>query len=374
MLLSGESLYLGRLVSRLLAAALILGCSAAQASKLSDISAALAPGQWATLNTSTDGSGFNAALLCAELKAGESRCGDNILNYAGEGSWNRTTREVHFIGSGHLRETKHISYTEATNTWKLETNPSWNCIGLAGCAQYASIGHNFDAVTMNPATGALFVRLPGYAGSALYRRDPATKAWTALPAAPPSAYTMALEYFPEMQGLVLMGGGYVYLLRDGASTWERLASGLTMGSYGSVASYNPTHHVIMFGGGDNDQGVGNRSLYRLDASGTVTPAPSPPENFGVQLSQFVLDPASSRHLLFTKSGGFHEYDVAENRWRTLKTTLPTVSTRPVQWTAVVPIDTYGVVLLLAQHDFNDFRVHVYRHAASRKAPAQTASP
>src|SRR4051812_9550301 len=123
-----ESRDLKGLFSRLLAAVVILAPGAAQASKLGDVSAALAPGQWATLNTSSDGSGFNAALLCAEQRVGESLCGDNILNYAGEGNWNRSTREVHFIGSGHLRETKHISYSEATNTWKLEANPSWNCI------------------------------------------------------------------------------------------------------------------------------------------------------------------------------------------------------------------------------------------------------
>jgi len=346
---------------------------AADASRLSEIAARLAPGRWATLNNSSDASGFKPALLCAELKQGEHLCGDNILNYAGEGQWDPSRHELHFIGAGHLRETKHIAYDEAANRWKLEPNPPWNCKGQPGCTQYASLGHNFDAVTMNPATGDIDVRLPGYAGAPLYRWRRDSGEWQPLLPAPATAYTMALEYFPEMGGLVLVGGGHVYLLRDGATEWSTLAEGLPMGSYSSVASYNPAKHAIVFGGGDSDQGYTSRDFYRLDAEGKVTRLASAPEPFGIQLSQLVYDPGSQRELLMTRSGKVYDYDLADDAWRPVATSLPTNPKRPVQWTAVVAVPTYGVVLLLAQHDFDDYRVHIYRHQASIAKPLPAAA-
>lgn len=336
----------------------------ARATRLGDVAAQLQPGQWTVLNSATDGSGYNTDLL---ISCTGSDCADNILNYANEGHWNPLTRELHYIGQGHGgRLLKHISYAEATNRWSIEAKPYWDCSPSPSCY---SLVHNFDQTTIDPRTGDLFARK--FNSTEVYRWTRATKTWSKLPAAPNPQVAIALEYFPDVNGLLLLGGGEVHLLRDGASAWERLASNLPMGPYNNVANYNPTHRIVLFGGGN-----GSQSVYKIDASLRITPVASAPAPIGVMSGLIVWDPASGRHLLFSSTGGFFEYDVAGDQWRALNgTSVPAFASNSnrIIHRALIPVSTYGLVLVLT-FDFENSKVYAYRHAASQSGPVDTTPP
>lgn len=339
----------------------------AGATVLGDLAAQMRPGEWRVLNQSGDASGFNYDLL---ISCNGSDCADNILNFADKALWNPNTREIHFVGKGHMREMKHISYSETTNRWTLEPQPYWHSAG--GGISYG-IAHGYEHSAIDPATGNVYVRL--FNSGQVYKFTRATKTWSELPLGPvTSSVAVAIEYFPELGGLLLVGGGEVHLYRESSRTWTRLAQGLSMGPYHHVASYNPVHKVAIVGGGND-----SRALYRVDSSGRVTGIANAPIVVGVQSSVFTVDPASGKHLLFGSGGGFYEYDVAANTWSSLSTAgVPMFSAgngynNRILYRSAVPISTHGVVAFLAL-DGSNARVFLYRHAPGAPPPPADTTP
>ncbi|MEW5879378.1 MAG: hypothetical protein AB1761_02930 [Pseudomonadota bacterium] len=339
----------------------------ARASALGDLAAQMRPGEWRVLNQSGDASGFNYDLL---VSCNGADCGDNILNYADKALWNPITREIHFIGKGHLRDLKHISYNEAANRWAREAKPYWDCSGSGVCY---GIGHGFEHSAIDPTTGNVYARL--YNSSQVFKWTRATKTWSELPPGPvTSSVAVAIEYFPDLGGLLLVGGGEVHLYRESSRAWVQLAQGLAMGPYSHVASYNPVHKVAIVGGGDN-----STRLYRVDSAGRVTAIANAPAAVGVQSSVFTVDPASGKYLLFGSSGGFYEYDVAANAWSPLSSSGVLMFSagnsynNRILFRSAVPISTHGVVAFLAL-DGSDARVFLYRHAPGATPPPADTTP
>lgn len=353
-----------------LAMASLLGGAAlsAAASTLGDAAAQLGAGQWTVLNRSGDGAGFDYKLIESCQPSG---CNDTILNYADKGQWNPNTREIEFLGKGHMAEHKHISYSEASNRWVTRPRPGWACGVSANC--YGMI-HGYEHSAMNPASGDMYARLAS--SGTVYKWTRATQSWSQLPNGPSLEVAIAIEYFPEMGGLLMVGTrngtGEVHLYRESTGNWTQLAGGLGMGPYHNVASYNPVHKVVVFGGGN-----GSTQLYKVDSSGKVGAIAAAPVGVGIMQSVFTVDPASGRHLLFGSGGGFYEYDVAGNRWSTLSSAgVPLFRTNDSNriWMRVaVPVSTHGVVAFLSEEGANT-RVLLYRHAASVAAPADTTPP
>lgn len=340
----------------------------AGATALGDAAAQLQPGQWRTLNRAGDGSGFDLDLI---VSCWGADCGDNILNYADKGMWNPLTREIQFVGKGHQRLLKHISYTEATNRWVIETKPWWDCSDQ-GPTCY-SIAHGYEHSTINPANGDVYTRL--FNSTIVYKWTRSSKTWTQLPAAGPNPnVAVALEYFPEMDGVVLAGNGQLHLYRESTKAWTQLASGLSMGSYHNVASYSKAEKAVVFGGGN-----GSTQLYRLSATGTVSPVANAPAVVAVRQSVFTVDPVSGRFLLFSSGGGFYEYNAATDRWATLPTAgvqlfVNNPSGDAAAYRVAVPISTHGVIAFLAEAGTSETRVMLYRHAPSAAAPPPDTTP
>ena len=105
-------------ISRKVNARAQLGAAAGSTSRLATLSASLEPGQWTILNNDGDSSNYNWDLLVACKDANNSGdCGDTIINYADKGLWDPNTKEIHFLGAGHLRAWKFITYTASTDKW-----------------------------------------------------------------------------------------------------------------------------------------------------------------------------------------------------------------------------------------------------------------
>jgi hypothetical protein len=340
----------------------------AAASTLGDAATQMKPGEWRVLNRSGDGAGFDYALVTACQPSG---CSDMILNYADKGMWNPATREIEFIGKGHMAEHKHISYSEANNRWVQRPRPGWACGVEANCW---GMGHGYEHSANNPATGDVYARM--MSSGTVYKWTRASQSWAQIASGPVLEVAVALEYFPEMGGLLMIGTrngtGEVHLYSESTKSWKQLASGLAMGAYHNVATYSAKNKVVIFGGGN-----GSKQLYRIDASGGVTGIASAPVGVGILQSILTVDPASGKYLLLGSGGGFYEYDVATNKWSTLSSTgaqqMFKSDSNRIWMRVAVPVSTHGVVAFLAE-DGSNTRVMLYRHATGGGAPVDITPP
>jgi len=333
----------------------------AYATALSDLAAAIQPGQWRILNSDGDGSGFSGGLLAVEPPA-------NILQFADKGLWNPNTRQVLFFGEGHLSSMKFISYTEGTNRWQIEPKPPWDC--TPGCNLAGVLGHSYHHSTINPVNGDLYVRR--YNSRTVHKLSKASNTWSQLPNMPEDLpCCAALEYFPELGGLVAVGGGTVLTYNVSANQWQTKATGLAMGPYHNVAYYNAANRVVLFGGGNSSS-----DLYKIDSSGSITKLRNAPSSFGINSTINAVDPITGHLLIFGGSSGY-EYDVQSNTWNSFNPGAdPFPVSNPdsrVADTMATAIPTYGVILVV-HYEASQSRAYLYKHAPGSVPPPDTTPP
>lgn len=314
---------------------------------LADLAASITVGEFVELDTT----GLDASLI-------DAGGGHHVLEYSDKGVWDPNTCQALFTGGGHLTLVKFLGYSASENTWFQAPNPTWWCETTPedpyACATHA-YGHN----ALNPATGDYWFRT--FNNAAVHHTvaaSPVAAEWDeapALPSTPASCIATALEYFPELGGLVYVdcAGQTVQVLYDGASAWEQLPGTYPMGAYHDYAVYNPVLGQVLFG-------VGNDSLalHLLDASGDVTtiaepprgfhPSPEDPDTFRI----LTVDPISGRFLAVSQGGDVYDYDAGSDAWNA-------AGNAPENLQIAIPVTTYGVVLFVSR----DPAMYVYRHAA-----------
>ena len=308
---------------------------------LQELATAMKPASWAELETD----GFEASEILVKPWM-------NILVETEEAMWDPVRRQLHVLGYTTQDEAGHFVYDEHTNAWERRKTPkaqSW-------------FGPGYDHIAFDPAAQALFFRQHNH--DLVHQLDVRTGTWSVLPRMPANpAEIGALEYFPEMGGLVFAGGGTVYLYRFRSKRWEVLAQGLEVGPSDAVTEYDPVHKVMLIGGGK-----GNRALFRLDPSGMIVKLREAPVALGLKDALIVTEPASGKLLVMTRPGGkkFYEYEVLSDRWTEMK--LPPfavmLDTRRA-YTTAAPISRWGVVMYLVA-DENESHVYLYRHGRSRR--------
>jgi len=327
------------------------------ASALETLAASMAPGTWAELATT----GLNSGVLDSM-----SSPGHHILEYSDDGVWDPVAKRFLFMGGAHGDpwRAKFIRYTDSTNTWEeILPRETW------------SDAHGYDHNAVDPATGDFYHR--AYGSGQVHKYSAATSTWSALPPIDPNlAYVQnccgALEYFPEMGGLVFAIGGYGEAVFFNATTgqWRKLnGANLPMGAYHNFAEYNPVHKVVIFGGGNEDPNIpGDQSvaLYKLDQTGTITRMADAPLGLGVMQTISTLDPVSGDHLFFGNGDTFYSYDVTADRWTLRGGAIPIFSPSfnpQVFGIVAAPVSTYGVTMFVKWY-WNQSKAYLYKHAAS----------
>ncbi len=328
---------------------------AAPPSALGMAAARMRPGSWVDLETE----GFNRGEVLAP--GGPF---DTVTRSAESACWNPRTRQLVFQGSSRGKLLTLITYSEDSNAWQAApTHPAL----AANMASQAGDQNALDA-----ATGDLYYR-PSYSDT-VYRYRIQERAWSTLPPVPGDLWRAqstddgALEHFPEMGGLVLVGGnqpeggGSVAFFNLRSGRWRLLARGLAMGTNRTFIEYSPVHRLVLFGGGD-----GSTDLYRLDAAGRVAKAKSAPMPLGVGRTVVSVDPAGGRHLVLHPAG-FHEYDPVADAW------TPILGERPPVLSAgggvgdgliETAIPAHGVVMYV-KYAGADSKVFLYKHLATPK--------
>jgi hypothetical protein len=269
-----------------------------------------------------------------------------ILEYSESCVWDPNTEQVLFCGQGHYAAFKFISYNAQANEWRRMSDPPWT----------GGIGHSYDHNAIDEARGRFyFVK---YSGSDIYEYNTATSSWRTLTSIPSSVGNFtcckALEYFPELNGLVVVGGGNVALYNTSTGQWSNLASGLAMGIYEHFAEYSPAKKAMFLGGGASD-----RNIYKLDANGKVTKLNNAPIGMGAHQSTVTVDPVSGTFLVNSADRELYTYDITSDRWEKIYPYLPFRTFT----TIATPVSSHGVVLYFAADYAAAPQVYLYKHAA-----------
>jgi hypothetical protein len=279
----------------------------------------------------------------------------NILEYQNSGVWDPTSRQVLFVGGPHESQGRFISYSEATNSWRQEPDPS---------PAYLLYNHTYDHNTINVAAGELYFR--PFNRPEIWKYAIAAKQWSKLTSIPQDEFNCcgALEYFPERNGILFVGTSEIkfYNLRFGS--WSTPSGRVATGPYSATAKYSPGARVVVFGGGS-----GVKTVYKMDSAGRIRrmkESPYPLDSGGHAI--FVGDPVSDKFLLFGENGTFYIYDPSGDQWQLQDDRPPFFAVGPygpVDSSIAIPISTYGVVMFLT-YSPSEPRVFLYKSAAGER--------
>ncbi len=276
------------------------------------------------------------------------------------------SRQLLFAGGGHGTDAEFLRYRESSNAWT-RTKPG-------GSQWHKSFSHGYDHNAIAPALGKFYFRQPAYDPSNyLEIYNIASSTWSR---SAPMPYRPGccggLEYFPELNGLVLANGDAGLLLYDpAANRWSEL-SGAGWGDYHNFAEYSPVHKVMIFGGAESS---GTNAVFRLNASRQITRLANAPGHLGTTHSVVTTDPVSGNFLVFFDNA-FYELNPATNTWRRMSANAPWQSSGGIWGVVATPISTYGVVAFV-KYAGDSSKVYLYRHTAAGASPptvSLSASP
>jgi chitodextrinase len=322
-------------------------------SALAQQAASLAPGQWATLVTNN----INPTLTNT---GGSSNM---IFGYADAMKWDPVSRRMLYLGSDHggnptpgpNSNFRFVAYSEATNAWSVLPNPPWAFTDWA-TGRYTDV-HGYDKTAINAQARRLYRNPFNSKQIHVYNLD--TGAWSLLPAPPDNGSSCcdAIEYFPELGGLVWsQGTGEQLFFNESNQQWSPLGSEGSLASTWMFAEYNPVHHVTILGSSTG-------ALFKLSSSGELTPLQDIPVSIydGSGWNGVVtVDPVSGEYLVLTPpTREFHAYDVVSDTWRSDLTPPPAPGMNAVLGT---PIATYGVNAFTHCDNRGSCGVWLYRHS------------
>ena len=324
----------------------------AKLTALGQLAGSMKAGAWAELKTDN---------LIDTLRA--KGASGAIFGYNEDAVWDPKTRQFFYVGGDHNDTVRFVTYEDRTNAWKTMRQPPWVGKGTS---------HGYSHHGLDVEHGLLYYFPFGDRARTVHRYDIAKVAWSTLPKLDPPEYLaccVGVEYFPELDGLVVANGGggkgSVHLFQEKTQKWTTLARDLPMGAYHNTAQYSPGHKIMLFGGGN-----GSSDLYKLDAKGKVTTLNKTPIGIGVMQSILTLDPVSGDFLLFGKNGSFYAYDVAADKWQEQDSKAapifsPTrVKDNKVWHVTATPVNTYGVTMFVKYFHADPPRawVYLYKHS------------
>jgi hypothetical protein len=335
--------------SVLLLATLLLAAVAARAddspSPVAKLADEMQPGQWRELTS--DGYDFESLMR-----------GDDILAYTGKAAWDEKSQQVLFIGQTHLKGPPvFISYAARDNAWKRMATPPW--------AESLKWFHAYENNAADSAAGKFYHH--SSASTDVFALDTDSGEWTKLPELKDAAtgHGTALEFFPEMGGLVRVlgggaSGGSVHFWSAKTNEWKLLAEDVNMGPYHNFASYSPAKKAVLFGGGN-----GSPDIYLLDAEGKISAGKPAPHPLHVNQSLQVVDPASGELLVLGKGPTFHAYSPARDEWRKLPADEVPFAKYTAHSVSAAPLKGHGVVLFFSSAP-QGMKTFLYRHSPANE--------
>jgi hypothetical protein len=261
--------------------------------------------------------------------------------------------------SGTQGDGKFIAYNENNNSWT-----------VLHTADVFYHDHGYDQTTIDPNTGVVYRRVNMSDRIAKY----VNSSWSTVSAGElgtTGSIASALEYFPELNGLVFVDsyiGAMLYNTKSGK--WSTLIGNPDMGDYHNFAEYSPVHKVVIFGGGN-----GSNSVYRVNADGSVNRMNNAPVNLGIAWGSIVsVDPIGGDFLVWASTGTFYSYDPrGQGKWTDHgRPTHPYDMATPSYGSNIfgivaAPMAIHGAVMLLGWNNGSP-KAYLYRHSAGNGTP------
>jgi len=354
-----------------------LACAAlgatANASALGDLAAQMQPGEWRELTTNN----FAGKLLPNFAGDGSSP----FIEFTDRAVRNPLTKKIIILGcsrgapggngkayscGGQADEDSgFVEYDENSNSWTRRTD-----------GPVSGGPHAYNHATLNPANGDYFYRESNQLSNYKLWKWSGGQ-WTTLPT-PPNTFSGfgALECFPDRNALMFIDGGdgfpaKVLTLPAGSSSWSSTAVNAPIGKFSNFSQYSPKRKLLYFGGGTE----GERVLMKMDAQGTITRCADAPLSIGVFGSngRQATDPVTGNLLAFESgtpnTGHVYEYDPSTNQW-TRHGTHPLGTSSGQVISVMTPVNEAGVVFV-ANFNYGNDKVFLYRHSAGQGVPAPT---
>ena len=313
----------------------------------------------ATLSVNQMGTSFSTpTFTAADIDSGGGR---TILEFAERTYWDPARNKILFNGQGHLQTPKQLVYDAEANTW---TNGTTD-----GCNSPGGENHAYNHNAMDPATGRAFYRC--YNSKNVRVQDPSDGTWSlygTVPSAQPQQIGGAIEWFPELGGLIFVDSRLgVWLFNDTTSSWSQLVGGthdtaatnITMAQYSNFAVYNPTCSCVFLGGGTGTaEGGSSQTMWKLDHTGAISSMASAPVGLGVQQGVLLPNSADNTLMLFHDNGNIYEYDVAGDSWSDTGQNHSVFSTAD-EWRIGGVIEEYGVFFFILENTTPNFWIYKY---------------
>lgn len=329
------------------------------ATALSDAAALMKARTFRPVNTT----GMNQETFYSDyIGVSGAKCNEPIFAFSQNAHWDPTSEEMLYMGSPHRGAWKFPIYSAKTNSWRLNPLPP-AVAPLDFCTH-----HSYDKMALDTDRRQYYGEWgcwDGDTGTWLYRYDLDSAKWSKVNDKNRGVTGMgghpAMEYFPEMGGIVMVGeaGGIISLLDPATDTW-RVLPGRGAGDMHHILEYNPVHKIMLLGGGN-----GNQRLFILDTTGNVHALKTPPVHVGVADNGGVMtcDPVSGMFLYFMDKA-LWEFDPINDVWDSVCTYPLGISL--LGRSAVVSIPSLGVVAVLS---CNPWPLLLYKHAEPVAAEA-----
>lgn len=306
----------------------------------------------ATLSVGQMGTGFATPSLTGALI--DSGGGKTILEWSEQAYWDPARNKILFNGQGHLATPKQLVYTAGSNAWSNGTTD--------GCNAPGGENHGYDHNAMDPATGRLFYRC--YNSKNIRVQNPDTGAWSAyssVPTADPQQVAGALEWFPDMNGIVFVDSRLgVWHRNDSTGTWTQIAGGtvdtaafnISIGTHSNFAVYNPSCSCLFLGGGQ-----GNPNMYRVTNLGAISQVAGLTAGLGIASAVVLPNSANNTLLAFHNDGNIYQYSIASNVWSDVGN--HSVFSTADEWRIGGAIEEYGVFFFILENATPNFWVYKY---------------
>lgn len=300
------------------------------------LAATMKPGAWAELTTE----GYDQATLMR---------GDDILAYSGRAAWDSNSQQVLFIGQVHLKGPPvFITYSVKENAWTRMSTPPW--------AESLKWFHAYENNAADSTRGVFYHHSSN--SGLVHKYVVSTKQWTTLKALEaPTGHGTALEYFPEMKGLVRVLNGDVSFWSEEKEAWTTLATNLEMGPYHNFSAYSEANRAVLFGGGN-----GSKAVYVLDGVGKIKAGKEAPVNLGTGMSLNVTEPVTGRLLVLAKGGRSLAYDPERDHWDELSSEGMPFPKYAGHSVSAASMGKLGVVLYFSSRP-QGMKTYLYKFAA-----------
>ena len=322
--------------------------------ELENVASGMPANSWAELKT--NGFQWEKIHTCG------TGCTSNLFAYSDNAVWDPTSKQLLFLGASHYGPWRFVAYSAISNTWSVINNLPNPCMSDPVAYTSNCIGHGYDNNAIDVQKGYFYHHQSNT--YRVFKYDIGNDIWSELPELPHpydtrKGHGTALEYFPEMGGLIRVYSGSVRFFDEQTNTWSLLAKDVPMGSYHNIAKYNPVHKVILLGGGNN----GFRTIHRLDATGKITQLnPAPIDLSSGTSSVETVDPVSGKYLVMNDDV-FYAYDIMSDSWELLNAPVPwgDGTNWSISRVVATPVSEYGVTMFVKGWDYKDGQVFLYKH-------------